>query len=30
LQLGTSDEYLAARNGITDPDAIYSGQVLYY
>jgi LysM repeat protein len=29
-QLGTSDEYLAARNGITDPDAIYSGQVLYY
>jgi len=29
-QLGTADEYLAARNGITDPDAIYSGQVLYY
>jgi nucleoid-associated protein YgaU len=30
LQLGASDEYLAARNGITDPDAIYGGQVLYY
>ncbi len=29
-QLGTSIEYLAARNGITDPDTIYSGQVLYY
>jgi hypothetical protein len=29
-QLGTSVEYLAARNGITDPDTIYSGQVLYY
>ena len=30
LQLGASDEYLAARNGITDPDGIYGGQVLYY
>jgi LysM repeat protein len=29
-QLGTSVAYLSARNGITDPDTIYSGQVLYY
>jgi hypothetical protein len=29
-QLGTSMETLAARNDITDPDVIYTGQVLYY
>ena len=29
-QLGIPIESLAARNGITDPDVIYSGQVLYY
>jgi rare lipoprotein A len=30
LQLGTSVEYLAASNGIADPDVIYAGQTLYY
>jgi LysM repeat protein len=29
-QLGTTVEYLAATNGIADPDLIYSGQTLYY
>ncbi len=29
-QLGTSVEYLAMRNGITDPDVMYGGQPLYY
>jgi hypothetical protein len=27
---GTSAEYLAARNGVADPDVIYGGQALYY
>jgi Bacterial toxin homologue of phage lysozyme, C-term/LysM domain len=27
---GTSAEYLAARNGMTDPNVIYSGQPLHY
>jgi rare lipoprotein A len=30
LQLGTTVEYLAASNGIADPDFIYAGQTLYY
>jgi rare lipoprotein A len=29
-QLGTTVEYLAAANGIANPDLIYSGQTLYY
>jgi len=29
-RLGTSVEDLAMRNGITDPDVMYSGQPLYY
>jgi rare lipoprotein A len=28
-QLGTSADYLAAHNGITDPNLIYAGQTLY-
>jgi hypothetical protein len=27
---GASAEYLAARNGLADPDVIYDGQALYY
>jgi len=27
---GTSAEYLAASNGVADPDVIYGGQALYY
>jgi len=27
---GTSADYLAARNGLADPDYIYGGQALYY
>jgi hypothetical protein len=27
---GTSAEYLAARNGMIDPNVIYGGQPLYY
>ena len=30
LETGTSVEYLAAYNGVVDPNLIYSGQVLYY
>src|SRR5215213_606323 len=30
LQLGTTVEYLAAANGIENPDHIYSGQTIYY
>jgi rare lipoprotein A len=30
LQTGTTVEYLAAANGIADPDVIYAGQTLYY
>jgi rare lipoprotein A len=30
LQLGTTVEYLAASNGIEDPDVINAGQTLYY
>ena|SRR5215212_9479372 len=30
LQLGTTVEYLAAANGIENPDLIYSGQTIYY
>jgi rare lipoprotein A len=29
-QLGTSADYLSARNGITDPNLIYVGQTLYF
>jgi rare lipoprotein A len=29
-QLGTTVEYLAAANGIVNPDLIYSGQTIYY
>jgi rare lipoprotein A len=29
-QLGTTVEYLAAANGIANPDLIYSGQTIYY
>ena len=29
-QLGTSVEYLAAANGLANPDLIYPGQALYY
>ncbi len=29
-EMGTSVEYLAAYNGLTDPDFIFSGQVLYH
>jgi rare lipoprotein A len=29
-QLGTSVDYLAAANGIANPDLIYAGQTLYY
>jgi LysM repeat protein len=29
-QLGTTVDYLAASNGITNPDLIYAGQTLYY
>jgi rare lipoprotein A len=29
-QLGTTVEYLAASNGIANPDLIYAGQTLYY
>jgi rare lipoprotein A len=29
-QLGTSGDYLAAHNGITDPALIYAGQTLYF
>lgn len=29
-RLGASVEYLAMRNGITDPDVMYGGQPLYY
>jgi hypothetical protein len=29
-QLGTSTQYLAARNGLANPDVIYAGQMLYY
>jgi hypothetical protein len=28
--LGTSTQYLAARNGLANPDVIYAGQILYY
>ena len=30
LQMGTTVEYLAAANGISDPDVIYAGQTIYY
>ncbi len=30
FQTGTTVEYLAAANGIADPDVIYAGQTLYY
>ncbi len=30
FQAGTTVEYLAAANGIADPDVIYAGQTLYY
>jgi rare lipoprotein A len=30
FQLGTTVEYLAASNGIEDPNVIYAGQTLYY
>jgi rare lipoprotein A len=30
VELGTTVEYLAAANGIADPDVIYAGQTLYY
>ena len=30
LKTGTTVEYLAAANGIADPDVIYAGQTLYY
>jgi rare lipoprotein A len=30
IELGTTVEYLAAANGIADPDVIYAGQTLYY
>jgi LysM repeat protein len=30
LQMGTTVEYLAAANGIADPDVIYAGQTLHY
>jgi rare lipoprotein A len=30
FQLGTTVEYLAASNGIANPDLIYAGQTLYY
>lgn len=29
-RLGTSTQYLAARNGLANPDVIYTGQMLYY
>jgi rare lipoprotein A len=29
-QLGTTAEYLAAANGIANPDLVYSGQTIYY
>ena len=29
-ELGTTAEYLAAANGIANPDLIYAGQTLYY
>ena len=29
-ELGTSVEYLAATNGIANPDLVYAGQTLYY
>jgi hypothetical protein len=29
-RLGISTQYLVARNGLINPDAIYSGQILYY
>jgi rare lipoprotein A len=29
-ELGTSVEYLAAANGIANPDLVYAGQTLYY
>lgn len=29
-RLGTSADYLASRNGITDPNLIYDGQALYF
>jgi GH24 family phage-related lysozyme (muramidase) len=29
-RLGTSTQYLAARNGLANLDVIYSGQILYY
>jgi rare lipoprotein A len=30
VELGTTVDYLAAVNGIADPDVIYAGQTLYY
>jgi rare lipoprotein A len=30
LQTGTTVEYLAAANGVADPDLIYAGQTIYY
>jgi rare lipoprotein A len=30
VQMGTTVEYLAAVNGIANPDLIYAGQTLYY
>jgi rare lipoprotein A len=30
LQMGTTVEYLAAANGISDPDVIYAGQTIYF
>jgi len=30
LQTGTTVKYLAAANGVADPDLIYAGQTIYY